>query len=98
MQLHRSLGVRLSDWRLDIFGTDISEKCLGVAPADIPRAFDMFSRFNSGVEGNGLGLAIVARQVEALGGQITIEPLEKGTAFVLHLPDAVPQQHRKVAS
>ncbi|MEL6533288.1 MAG: ATP-binding protein [Pseudomonadota bacterium] len=76
----------------------ISDNGLGFAPADIPRAFEMFSRFNSGVEGNGLGLAIVARQVEALGGQITIEPLEKGTAFVLHLPDAVPQQHRKVAS
>jgi len=28
MQVHRSLGVRLSDWRIEILGTDISEKVL----------------------------------------------------------------------
>lgn len=31
MQLHRSLGVRLSDWRIEILGTDISEKVLNMA-------------------------------------------------------------------
>lgn len=31
IQLHRTLGVRLSDWHLDILGTDISEKALLVA-------------------------------------------------------------------
>lgn len=31
MLLHRTLGVRLSDWRIEILGTDISEKALGVA-------------------------------------------------------------------
>jgi chemotaxis protein methyltransferase CheR len=33
MQLHRSLGMRLSDWRIEILGTDISEKALQVAHA-----------------------------------------------------------------
>ena len=33
MQLHRSLGIRLSDWRVEILGTDISEKCLNIAAA-----------------------------------------------------------------
>ncbi len=33
MQIHRSLGVRVSDWRLEILGTDISEKCLNIAAA-----------------------------------------------------------------
>jgi len=33
MLLHRTLGVRLSDWRIEILGTDISEKALGVAQA-----------------------------------------------------------------
>ncbi len=28
MQIHRSLGVRLADWRIEILGTDISEKVL----------------------------------------------------------------------
>ena len=31
MQLHRTLGVRLSDWRIEILGTDISEKVLEIA-------------------------------------------------------------------
>ncbi len=31
MQLHRSLGVRLSDWHIEILGTDISERALLVA-------------------------------------------------------------------
>ncbi len=31
MQIHRSLGVRLSDWKIEILGTDISEKVLMTA-------------------------------------------------------------------
>lgn len=35
MMLHRSLGVRLSDWRIEILGTDISEKALAVAQSGV---------------------------------------------------------------
>ena len=31
MLLHRTLGVRLSDWRIEILGTDISEKAINIA-------------------------------------------------------------------
>jgi chemotaxis protein methyltransferase CheR len=31
MQVHRTLGVRLMDWRIEILGTDISEKVLEIA-------------------------------------------------------------------
>lgn len=31
IQVHRSLGLRLSDWRVEILGTDISEKALSTA-------------------------------------------------------------------
>lgn len=33
MQIHRSLGVRLPDWHIEILGTDISEKALVTAQA-----------------------------------------------------------------
>ncbi|MEM9883119.1 MAG: protein-glutamate O-methyltransferase CheR [Planctomycetota bacterium] len=33
MILHRSLGIRLSDWKIEILGTDISEKVLKTAQA-----------------------------------------------------------------
>lgn len=35
MLIHRSLGVRLSDWRIEILGTDISEKALAVAQSGV---------------------------------------------------------------
>ncbi len=31
MQLHRTLGIRLADWRIEILGTDISDKVLSMA-------------------------------------------------------------------
>ena len=33
MMIHRSLGIRLADWRIEILGTDISEKVLNLAQA-----------------------------------------------------------------
>ncbi|MEQ9454424.1 MAG: protein-glutamate O-methyltransferase CheR [Phycisphaeraceae bacterium] len=35
IQLHRSLGVRLADWRVEILGTDISEKVLMTAASGV---------------------------------------------------------------
>lgn len=35
MLIHRSLGVRLADWRIEILGTDISEKALNIASEGI---------------------------------------------------------------
>ncbi|MEO0762393.1 MAG: hypothetical protein AAFZ09_11385, partial [Pseudomonadota bacterium] len=31
MQVHRALGIRLPDWKVEILGTDISERALNVA-------------------------------------------------------------------
>lgn len=33
IQIHRTLGIRLSDWHIEILGTDISEKVLAMAQA-----------------------------------------------------------------
>ncbi|MCA9278542.1 MAG: protein-glutamate O-methyltransferase CheR [Phycisphaeraceae bacterium] len=35
IQLHRTLGVRLPDWRIEILGTDISQKMLDVAASGV---------------------------------------------------------------
>ncbi|MEM6551335.1 MAG: protein-glutamate O-methyltransferase CheR [Planctomycetota bacterium] len=35
IQLHRTLGVRLADWRIEILGTDISEKVLETAATGV---------------------------------------------------------------
>ncbi|MBI1336544.1 MAG: protein-glutamate O-methyltransferase CheR [Phycisphaera sp.] len=43
IQLHRSLGVRLGDWHIDILGTDISEKVLEIAQAGRYASYSMRS-------------------------------------------------------
>jgi PAS domain S-box-containing protein len=49
--------------------------------------FRLYKRFDTSVEGKGMGLFMVKTQVESLGGTITVNSeLEKGTEFVIKLP------------
>ena len=67
----------------------------GLAPEDLPRAFERFylhSRYgtNRGV-GTGLGLAIVKELTEAMGGSVTVElGARGGTTFIVRLPRGPP--------
>ena len=56
---------------------------VGVHSEDPDRLFGLFQRQESsrGVEGSGLGLAIVKEIAEQHGGQVWVEPLERGTTF-----------------
>ena len=57
----------------------------GIAAERLPRIFDRFSSFSDG--GSGLGLALVRRLVESLGGQIAVESrLGHGATFRFTLP------------
>ncbi len=59
----------------------------GIAAERLPRIFDRFSSFSDG--GSGLGLALVRRLVESLGGQISVESrLGHGATFRFNLPIA----------
>lgn len=49
--------------------------------------FGLYKRFNTEVEGKGLGLHMIKTQVETLGGSVAVESeLGKGTSFVITLP------------
>jgi signal transduction histidine kinase len=60
---------------------------IGVAPEDSDRIFGMFARADRERTGNGIGLAVCRRVVEAHGGRIWVEPADGGgSAFRFTLP------------
>lgn len=65
----------------------------GIAADRLPR---LFGRFTSSAEGGtGLGLALVRRLVELLGGQVSVESrIGHGTTFSFTLPLAAPSPSR----
>jgi signal transduction histidine kinase len=65
----------------------------GIPPAEQARIFREFYRapeaYRSGVEGTGLGLALVKRHIEALGGTVEVASrLGEGATFTIRLPRA----------
>lgn len=69
----------------------------GIPPAEQVRIFREFYRapeaYRSGVEGTGLGLALVKRHVEALGGTVDVASvLGEGATFTIRLPCAAGEQ------
>lgn len=66
----------------------IQDNGIGIAPEDKERIFGMFARVNSekAYEGTGVGLAIVRKAVERMGGRTGVESeLGKGSVFWLEL-------------
>ncbi len=63
---------------------------IGIAPEDLPKLFGMFQRVNSKYEGTGIGLALVRKNTERMGGRVGVESeLEKGSRFWIDLKEAV---------
>jgi signal transduction histidine kinase len=63
----------------------------GIPPAEQARIFREFYRapeaYRSGVEGTGLGLALVKRHIEALGGTVEVaSAVGEGATFTIRLP------------
>lgn len=71
----------------------VSDTGIGIAEADIPRAFERFGQVDSTLarkyEGAGLGLPLARDLVELHGGQLTLESkLNLGTTVRFALPHA----------
>ena len=63
----------------------------GIPPAEQARIFREFYRapeaYRSGVEGTGLGLALVKRHIEALGGTVDVSStVGEGARFTIRVP------------
>lgn len=73
----------------------VADTGAGIAPEALPHIFDRFARADPGrareAGGFGLGLAIVRRRVEAMGGSIEVSSAPgRGTRFRVLLPSANP--------
>lgn len=66
---------------------EVQDNGLGIREKDKPKVFQMFQRFHAQhAEGSGLGLAMVRKQVECLGGKISFESDSGGSTFRVRLP------------
>jgi two-component system, OmpR family, phosphate regulon sensor histidine kinase PhoR len=75
----------------------VTDRGPGIPPDEHDRIFQEFYRapaaYTSGVEGTGLGLALVKRHVEAQGGQVAVDStVGKGATFTIRLPVAIPAE------
>ena len=73
----------------------ISDRGIGIDPADLPHIFEPFYRSQSTAaaqtHGTGLGLSLAKRIAEAMKGRLTVTSVPgRGSTFTLHLPCAEP--------
>ena len=69
----------------------VKDHGIGIAPKDHERIFNVFERLHTNEEypGTGIGLAVVARGAERIGGRVGIESdLNQGSTFWIELPAA----------
>jgi PAS domain S-box-containing protein len=68
----------------------IHDNGIGIKPEYRARLFGLFERIHNGkqYEGTGIGLAIVRKSVERMGGKVGMESNGKGSRFWIELPSA----------
>ncbi|MGI4759328.1 MAG: PAS domain S-box protein [Janthinobacterium lividum] len=65
----------------------VQDNGLGIKASRYPELFAMFRRLHNHVEGSGIGLYMVKRIVENVGGRIEVDSqLDVGTTFSVYLP------------
>lgn len=71
------------DWRIEL-----TDNGVGVPPEARERIFEVFVQLDAEghPEGSGTGLTVARRIAEEHRGQLTVEPAEMGSRFVLRLP------------
>jgi signal transduction histidine kinase len=66
----------------------VEDNGIGIAPDQQEKIFHIFQQVEPGFEGTGIGLAIVRKAVERMGGKVgVISELGQGSTFWIELKD-----------
>jgi signal transduction histidine kinase len=85
-------NVRVSVFRAGAeMAVSITDTGIGIAPEDIPKAFERFRQIDSALsrkyEGSGLGLPLARQLMELHGGRLVLESrLHQGTTVTVYFP------------
>ncbi|MBV7273975.1 PAS domain S-box protein [Clostridium sp. PL3] len=97
----KSIVVKLRSLKGNIC-VEVKDTGIGIPPGKLEVVFERFGQVDSSLsrqaEGTGIGLSLVKRFVEALGGSISVKSkVGKGTAFTILLPNEtiVEEQNEK---
>jgi len=97
VKYNRDSGTVTVSWEMAVDGRvsiDVTDTGIGIAPEQMGRLFTPFERLGAeltGVEGTGLGLILVRRLVEALGGTVSVRSEQGvGSTFRVELAWAGP--------
>ena len=63
----------------------VKDNGIGMEPQSLDKIFQLFKRLHSHVEGTGIGLYIVKRIIDNMGGKIEVESkVNEGSTFVVY--------------
>ncbi len=79
------------------FIIEVADNGDGIDEKDLPKIFDMFFVGSSKSEGNGLGLFVAKKAVEALNGVISVKSeVEEGTTFIIKILQEAEESNQPV--
>ena len=63
----------------------VQDNGIGLKKADTLRIFNLYGRLHHDIEGQGIGLFLAKKMIDAAGGNVTVESeLGKGTTIIIH--------------
>jgi len=67
----------------------VKDNGIGMLPDDVEKIFSMYGRLNENIEGQGIGLYLIRKIINAAGGKILVETESgKGSSFTVYFAEA----------
>lgn len=92
------VAINAEKWPSDSVNITISDNGIGIPKKRHSEVFGMFKQFHPNIaHGTGLGMYIVKKSVDRLGGSISFDSSTSGTEFHINIPMLEPNVNDKLA-